>query len=178
MVNKSRKNYWAIKHDMSHSIIYRRYRDMISRCFRKNACNYKHYGARGISVCDEWANKENGFLNFYNWSMMNGYNENLSIDRIDNDGNYEPSNCRWATKSVQNMSMRHKNTSGYVGISKHSMSDRWYGRVKVDKKCHYTGMSKNIHEAAKMRNDYIISNGLDNMLNDIKEMVNEKTLYG
>lgn len=161
-----RKNYWAVKHDLSYSNLYSRYRDMKQRCYNKSCRIYKHYGARGIKICDKWIG-EDGFTNFYKWSIENGYDKNLSIDRIDNDGNYEPENCRWTTKSIQNMSMRHKNTSGYVGICKHSAANRWYGRVKVNGKAVYTGMSENILEAVKMRNDFIIKNNLDNQLNII-----------
>lgn len=161
-----RANYWAIKHDKSHSRVYRCWIDMKSRCLNKNSCNYKYYGARGITVCKEWLDD---FMNFYNWSMENGYADNLTIDRIDNDGNYEPSNCRWTSKSVQNMSMRHKNTSGYVGISKNSVDGAWYGRVKINNTVYYTGRSKNIHEAARMRNRFIEEHNLPNVRNVINE---------
>ena len=137
---------------------------MKSRCLNPNSCNYKHYGEREISICEEWIND---YKTFKNWALENGYSDYLTIDRINNDGNYEPDNCRWATKSVQGMSMRHKNTSGYVGISKISSGNGWYGRVKVNGKCYYTGISKSIHEAAKMRNDFIIQNNLPNKLNEV-----------
>lgn len=159
-----RKNYWAITHDKSHSRLYRCWTDMKGRCLNKNNVNYKYYGERGITVCEEW---KNDFMAFYTWAMENGYSDNLTIDRIDNDGNYEPNNCRWTTKSVQNMSMRHKNTSGYVGICRHSVDGAWYGRVKVDKKVYYTGRSKNIHEAARMRNQFIEEYNLPNVKNII-----------
>ena len=59
---------------------------------------YEDYRDRGIRVCEEW---DNNFMSFYEWAMQNGYKENLSIDRINNEGNYEPSNCRWATPKEQ-----------------------------------------------------------------------------
>lgn len=158
---EERKNNWAIKHDMSRTILYRRWIDMKQRCFNPNCCNYKYYGARGITICDEWLD----FKNFAEWSLKNGYSKELSIDRINNDGNYEPNNCRWTTKSVQGMSMRHKNSSGYVGICKHSTDGAWYGRLKINGKCIYTGRSKDIVEAALLRDEYIISNHLPNKRN-------------
>ena len=72
---------------------------MKSRCTNKNDPDYKKwYGSRGIKVCDEW---QNDFLKFYNWAINNGYKDNLSIDRINVNGNYEPSNCKWATDIEQ-----------------------------------------------------------------------------
>ena len=60
--------------------------------------NYIYYGAKGISVCEEWMQS---FINFYEWAMLNGYNDNLTLDRIDPNGNYEPNNCRWVTMKQQ-----------------------------------------------------------------------------
>ena len=72
---------------------------MRQRCYgNKNSESYKKYGAKGIRICDEW---KNDYMSFYNWAMSNGYSDELTIDRIDYKGNYEPSNCRWATSKTQ-----------------------------------------------------------------------------
>lgn len=105
---------------MSKTTLYRKWIDMKSRCLNPNHENYKHYGARGITICDEWLG-EHGFENFREWALLNGYKEELSIDRIENDKGYFPENCRWATKRIQNINRRStKNTSGYVGVKRHS----------------------------------------------------------
>lgn len=83
--------------------LYRIWSHMIRRCYKQKSNDYKNYGARGIIICDDW---KNSFLNFYDWSMCNGYNDTLSIDRIDVNGNYEPDNCRWVDLTVQNNNKR------------------------------------------------------------------------
>ena len=71
------------------------------RCNVPNCKAYKNYGGRGIKVCPEWDDGVQGYLNFKKWALDNGYNDNLSIDRIDNDRNYEPCNCRWVDDETQ-----------------------------------------------------------------------------
>ena len=89
-----------IKHGMANTRIYAIFKGMRARCTNENHPYYKNYGGRGIKVCDEWM-ADDGFEKYYKWSMENGYAEDLSIDRIDNDGNYEPSNCRWVDNKTQ-----------------------------------------------------------------------------
>jgi hypothetical protein len=86
-------------HGFSGSRIYRIWKAMKNRCNNPNSNDYqKWYGSKGIRVCPEW---NDNFWKFYNWSICHGYKDNLTIDRINPDGNYEPSNCRWTTAKVQ-----------------------------------------------------------------------------
>lgn len=84
-------------HGASKTKLYRIWADMLQRCKNKNCNNYKYYGARGVSVTKDWEN----FVNFRDWALSNGYKKGLSIDRVNTRGNYEPSNCRWATREMQ-----------------------------------------------------------------------------
>lgn len=90
--------YLNYKHGLSRTRIYRIWQNMMDRCVNKSRHNYYLYGGNGISVCDEW---KDDFVEFYNWSIENGYSDELSIDRIDSKGNYEPNNCRWVNDEIQ-----------------------------------------------------------------------------
>ena len=86
------------KHGLRNTRLYRIWNSMKQRCNNPNSSAYKDYGNRGIKVCKEWGNN---FLNFYNWAMNNGYEDDLTIDRINNNEGYYPNNCRWVTSSQQ-----------------------------------------------------------------------------
>ena len=90
-------------HGLAGTRIYKTWHGMVDRCYNPKNNSFIYYGARGISVCDEWRNDVKAF---YDWAMLSGYKSHLTIDRINNDGNYEPSNCRWATYKQQNANKR------------------------------------------------------------------------
>ena len=85
--------------------IKRIWKNMKSRCNNPKATGYHNYGGRGIKVCKEWSSK-NGLMLFYQWAISNGYQDDLSIDRIDNNKGYFPENCRWATAQQQRLNQR------------------------------------------------------------------------
>lgn len=102
------------KHNQFGTRLYNIWGNMNYRCNCKNATQYQRYGGRGIKVCDEWQD----FQNFYEWAMKNGYTDELSIDRIDVNGNYEPSNCRWVTWKEQANNRRNTRYLTYNGETK------------------------------------------------------------
>jgi len=110
------------------------WKNMRSRCGNNKATSYEIYGGRGIRVCEEW----NNFMNFYRWATKNGYGEDLSIDRINVNGNYEPSNCRWATFKEQSRNKRTNRNlfiNGKVKCVADWCNELGISREKLIKKC-------------------------------------------
>lgn len=93
-------------------ILLRTFGSMIRRCYRKNNSSYPYYGARGIKICEEWLNDRSKFID---WALSNGWKRNLSIDRISNDQDYSPRNCRWATTKEQGINRRKTVIVNYKG---------------------------------------------------------------
>ena len=114
----------VITHGKSYTRLYKIRNGMRQRCRNKNCKSYPTYGGRGIKVCDEW---ENSFEAFYKWAMENGYADNLTIDRIDVNGNYEPSNCRWADKFTQDNNRR---SSHFITVGEKTYTLSEWGRIK------------------------------------------------
>lgn len=105
----------GVMHGLSKTRLYKILNGVKNRCYNENTDNYGYYGGRGIKVCDEWLND---FMSFYNWAMNNGYKEDLTIDRIDPNGNYEPNNCRWVTMKYQANNKKNNVMLTYDGETK------------------------------------------------------------
>ena len=91
-----------IRHGDSFARLYNTWKAMRGRCYNKNAQDYQHYGGRGIRVCDEWMS----YPAFKTWALASGYTDSLTLDRIDVNGDYEPSNCRWVSMHEQILNRR------------------------------------------------------------------------
>lgn len=114
------------KHGKADTRLYSIYQNMLGRCYNKNNPRYKDWGGRGIKVCDEWLND---FQAFYDWAMNNGYKENLTIDRIDNNKGYTPSNCQWLTLYEQSQNRR--NTLNVRYHNKVQSISKWINELNL-----------------------------------------------
>ena len=137
------------------------------------------YKSKGTTICKEWLDDR---TTFFDWALANGYKDDLTIDRIDNDGNYEPSNCRWTTKSVQSRNtrvLRSTNTSGYRGVSKTQDKTRFRTRIRVGGPDIHLFTSNSAKECAYYYDKYVRDNQLehtknfsDEEFNQLKEAIN------
>ena len=116
-------------HKMSGTRIYWIWQGMKGRCYNPNDARYDHYGGRGITVCEEW---RDDFKAFYSWALENGYTDELTIDRIDNDKGYFPENCRWADRETQSRN-RSVNINIKIGNATKTLSE-WCEIFELDYK--------------------------------------------
>ena len=129
------------KHGESNTRLYNVWSDMKKRCYNTKNVDYKNYGGRGITVCDEWMD----FQNFYEWAIANGYDETAprgqcTIDRIDVDGCYEPENCRWVDRYIQMNNKRNNRILTYNGES-HTLAE-WCEIVNIPYNCLKSRLNK------------------------------------
>ena len=148
-------------HGLSHNQFYKTWKSMMGRCYNLKNKHYQSYGGRGISVCTDWQD----LANFVSWAEET-YIEGMTMDRINNDGNYEPTNIRWADKTTQQLNQRiqKNNTSGFVGINWHKGNNKWVAKIKVNKIVIHLGYFNSVQEAVEARDIYIIENSLPHKL--------------
>ena len=167
--NKRRASETHKTHGKCYTRLYIIWTKMKDRTLNTKHKHYNGYGGRGITICEEW---KNDFMSFYNWAMKNGYSDKLSIDRIDNDGNYCPENCRWTTRVIQqrNQRMQKNNTSGFKGVSFSKDTNKYRAQIKVNRKQLNLGYFQTAVEGAIAYNNYIIGNNLEGfILNEIPQ---------
>lgn len=181
LLNGSTKSCGCIKsktHGMSKTHIYKTWQTMVYRCEETKKCGaWEKYGKKGIRVCDEWKG-QNGFVNFYNWSIQNGYKEEklpsgrnrLTIDRIDGNKGYSPNNCRWVDYETQNcnLKMLSTNKSGYRGVSWSKAEKKWVCVISINNHSKRIGAYDTQKQAVEERNRFIDENHLPHQKNEYK----------
>lgn len=153
---------YKIAHGLSRNKFYDIWRQMMARCNNTKSKNYRDYGGRGITVCEDWKD----ITTFINWCEET-FIENMSLDRKDNDRGYEPENCRWVDKTTQAINQRKKknNTSGYIGVSFNKRNDKWTASIRINNKLYHIGSYDTLIAAAQARDLYIVANNLPHKLN-------------
>ena len=150
-------------HGLSNHRFYATWADMLQRCNNPQRKTYKHYGARGITVCEEWLD----IKNFVDWAEATHPNmEGYTLDRIDNDKGYSPENCTWSDKTTQSVNQRTRkdNKSGVVGVHYHKGNVKWVAYISVTNTRKHIGYFDSIEEAVQARDNYIIQNNLPHKL--------------
>ena len=127
----------STSHGKSKTKLYRTWAKMKERTTNENVPAFKNYGGRGIVVCDEWLED---FRSFYVWALANGYDENLTIDRIDNNGPYSPNNCRWTTMKQQNNNRRSNHILAMGEVS-HTIAE-WEAITGINKSAIWDRINK------------------------------------
>lgn len=157
-------NKVRISHNCANHILFDTWTNIIQRCNNKNNPRYKDYGERGIKVCDRWLDVKN-FID----DMYPTYEQGLTVERINNDGNYEPSNCRWATLKEQSINKRlyKNNKTGFRGVSLNATNKKYSSYITINKKRIHLGYFNTAIDAAKAYNNYVCINNLTYNLNAI-----------
>jgi hypothetical protein len=148
----------SLKHGLYNHSLYKKWVSIRSRCYDKNNTGYKYYGGRGITMCDEW---RNDFKSFYDHvTQLPNYGEpGMTLDREDNDGNYEPGNVRWADMHVQSANKRHS-LGGVNARGVNSYGNKYVATICVRRNNIKLGVFSTIKEAVQARNQYILDNNL------------------
>lgn len=147
------------KHGLVYHPLYHTWKMMEARCYNPNATNYKDYGGRGIQVCERWLDIRNFIEDIYP-----SYQEGLTLDRIDVNGNYESDNCRWVSQNTQSRNTRElriNNTSGFRGVSWNKNRDKWMASITVDYRAIHLGYFLTALEAGKAYERYVRLNNLE-----------------
>lgn len=156
-----------ITYNSSNSRLYKIWKGMKARCNPNKKEKFPYHAGKNIKVCDSWGSS---FETFEKWAMSNGYQDNLSIDRVDGDKDYSPENCRWANSSVQsaNSKLLHTtNKSGYRGVSWNKQYQKWEVSIGVNKITIKIGYYDDSLTAAKAYDTYVIKNNLPHTINNV-----------
>lgn len=156
------RNFYGLRNTRIASI----YNGMIQRCYNKNQKAYKYYGERGVTVCNQWKDEKYGFINFYIWSVNNGYKDGLTIDRVNINDQYSPENCRWATMKEQANNTRRNHFIEYKG--------NVYTLSELAQKCNMN-VSSLSYRLKRFKNDIDLALSLP--INYVHPQNNGKTVY-
>ena len=160
-------NSASMKNNSEYQRIYQRWYDIKRRCYNPSRSDFKGYGGRGIKVYEPWINDFDSFHK-YIMSLPMAMLQGLTIDRIENDGNYEPGNLRWATIQTQNLNTRTRkdNKVKLTGIS--LKRGKYESRITSKSKYIYLGFFDTVNEALDVRNLYIVNNNLQNKIQHLE----------
>jgi len=159
----------ATKHGKRFTRLYSIYMGMKYRCYNQKAKDYQYYGANNITICEEWLKD---FEVFEEWALQNGYEDKLSIDRIENGKGYSPTNCRWVDQTIQGQNsrvLRSTNTSGYRGVKWVKTESKWSATITVSNERIFLGYFDTALEAAQAYDTYVVTNNLEHNHNNTLE---------